>query len=91
MVRIGGSIIVTFNIKDFPQTALESYEIQAITPDEFSLRLLDVDYHEILNLIKRQRQNMTRPPLTVEEYLTMLERQRLPKAVAFLRELQEKL
>ena len=90
-ITAGASVIVTFNLKDFPQTALEPRKIRAITPDEFVLRLLKVNHHEILDLIKRQRQNMTRPPLTVEEYLVMLERQRLPKTVAFLREHQEKI
>ncbi|MGA2232444.1 MAG: hypothetical protein ABSH22_16235 [Tepidisphaeraceae bacterium] len=34
---------------------------------------------------KRQRQSLKNPPKTVDEYLTALERQSLPKTVAALR------
>ena len=87
-IKAKASFIVTFNIKDFPQTVLDSFHVQAITPDEFVMRLIDEDYHEILKLVKRQRENMKQPSLTVEEYLAMLEQQRLPETVAFLREHQ---
>jgi len=87
-IKAKASFIVTFNIRDFPQTVLDSFQIQAITPDEFVMRLIDEDYHEILKLVKRQRENMKQPPMTIEEYLAMLEQQRLPETVAFLREHQ---
>jgi predicted nucleic acid-binding protein len=87
-IKAKASVIVTFNIKDFPRTVLEPFQIQTITTDEFVMRLFDEDYHEVLKLIKRQRENMARPSLTVEQYLAMLEQQRLPLTVAFLREHQ---
>jgi hypothetical protein len=85
-IKAKASFIVTFNIRDFPPAVLDPFQVQAITPDEFVVRLIDEDYHEILKLVKRQRENMTLPSLTVEQYLEMLERQRLSKTVAFLRE-----
>ena len=57
-------------------TVLDLHQIQAITPDKFVARLIDEDYHEVpLKLIKRQRENMTQPPKTVEQYLVTLEQQ----------------
>ena len=50
------------------------------------MEAISEDFHEVLKLIKRQRENMKQPSLTVAEYLDMLEQQRLPKTVAFLRE-----
>jgi len=87
-IKAKASFIVTFNIKDFPKTVLDAFQVQAVTPDEFVMRLIDEDFHEVLKLIKRQRENMKQPSLTVAEYLVMLEHQRLPKTVAFLREHQ---
>jgi len=87
-IKAKASFIVTFNIRDFPQTILDSFQIRAITPDEFVMRLIDEDYHEVLKLVKRQRENMKQPSLTVEEYLAMLEQQRLLETAAFLREHQ---
>jgi hypothetical protein len=87
-IKAEASCIVTFNVRDFPPDVLDPFQIQAITPDEFVVRLIDEDYHEVLKIVKRQRENMTQPSLTVEQYLAMLEQQRLPKTAAFLREHQ---
>ena len=87
-IKAGASFIVTFNIKDFPPSVLEPYQVKAITPDDFVTRLINEDYHEVLKLIKRQRENMAQPPKTVEQYLATLKQQRLTKTVAFLREHQ---
>ena len=84
-IKAKASFIVTFNIKDFPSTILDPLQIQAITPDEFVMRLINEDYHEVLKLVKRQRENMKQPSLTVEQYMAMFEQQRLPRTVAFLR------
>jgi len=87
-IKAKTSFIVTFNIKDFPQTALDFFQIQAFTPDEFAVWLIDTDYRAVLKLIKRHREDMPQPSLTVDQYLTMLEQQCLPKTIAFLREHQ---
>jgi len=85
-IKAKASLIVTTNIKDFPQTVLAPYRIQAVTPDDFVLRLIGMNPREVLELIKRQRKNMKNPPLTVEQFLAMLKQQCLSKTVAFLRE-----
>jgi predicted nucleic acid-binding protein len=84
-IKSKASFIVTFNIKDFPRSVLDPFQIKAITPDEFVIRLIDEDYREVLKFIKRQRENMKQPSLTAAQYLAMLEQQRLPKTAAFLR------
>lgn len=90
-IKAGASFIVTFNLKDFPQSVLEPHKIKAITPDEFVMRLIEEDAHEVLKLVKHQRGKLTRPPKTVEQYLATLEQQRLPKTTAFLREHREEI
>ena len=88
-IKAKASFIVTFNLKDFPPVALVPHGIQAITPDEFVMRLIAEDYREVLKFIKHQRKNMTRPTKTVEQYLATLEAQRLSKTASFLRKYQE--
>lgn len=87
-IKTKTSFIVTFNINDFPPTVLDFFQIQVFTPDEFMVRLIDKDYRAVLKLVKRQREDMIQPSLTVDQYLTMLEQQCIPKTVAFLREHQ---
>lgn len=85
------SWIVTFNLADFPESVLAPFGIRAITPDDFVLLLIAYDAEAFLDGVARHRAALTRPPKTVDEYLTTLERQRLPKTVAFLREHREEI
>ena len=85
-IHAGASLIVTNNIRDFPDGVLAPYGIKAITPDDFLVRLAYEDAGAVLATIKRQREHLNNPPKTVEEHLATLEQQRLPKIVAFLRQ-----
>jgi hypothetical protein len=78
--------IITFNLKDFPNTILQSYNVEAVSPDEFVLRLIRTIPTYVFESARNHRLNLVSPPLSVEEYLTTLEQQGLPNTVAFLRE-----
>src|SRR5215475_11764640 len=41
-IRASAEVIVTFNIRDFPDAALKPFDITAIHPDEFLLDQLDL-------------------------------------------------
>lgn len=86
-IRSGADVIVTFNLKDFPAIALAPYGVEAIHPDEFILQLIDLDLVAVLKAASRQRSTLKNPPLTRDEYLDTLSRQRLPQSAATLREL----
>ena len=78
--------IVTFNLRDFPKAALQPYGIQTTSPDEFALRLIHDEPYHVLVAVRKHRLSLKNPPKTVDEYLETLEKQGLPKTVAFLRE-----
>ena len=44
------SIIVTFNLKDFPSYTLDQYGIEAIHPDDFMLMVLNISLEALLLL-----------------------------------------
>jgi len=74
-------VIVTNNTKDFPAKALEEFEIEAQTPDEFIHHLIDLYPDEVLDAANTHRASLLNPPKTREEYLITLERQGLPQSV----------
>ena len=78
--------IVTTNLVDFPNDILQPYGIQALSPDEFILLLIQKRPGRVLQVVKAHRLSLTRPSQTVGEYLATLEKQGLLKTVAFLRE-----
>lgn len=88
-IRASASVIVTHNLKDFPQQRLGPYGIEAQHPDEFVVHLLDLSPGLVCAAVRRQRSNLRRPPFSVDEFLATLERQRLPETVARLRSFEE--
>jgi len=78
--------IVTFNLAHFPNSILQSYNIEVISPDKFIQCLIKTVPNSVIRLAGNHRLSLTRPPLTVEEYLATLEQQGLQKTVTFLRE-----
>ena len=85
-IYVEAEYIVTANLDDFPNDVLQSYNITAVSPEEFVLRLIQNKPNQVLQAVKEHRLSLTRPPQTVDEYLATLEKQGLVKTVAFLRE-----
>ena len=88
-IRSQTDVIVTFNLKHFPENVLAKYGMVAQHPDEFVKHLLELAASIVYEAAKRQRQNLRNPPKTVEEYLAALERQGLVQTVGGLRRFAE--
>jgi len=88
-IRGAASVIVTFNLDDFPPESLRRFGIEAQHPDEFVTRLIDLAPADVCAAAKRHRASLKNPPKTVDEYLGALAQQRLPETVARLREFKE--
>ncbi len=78
-------LIITFNLKDFPVSILSNYQIEASHPDDFIVQLLQEYPLKVVAALKSQRQRLTRPAQSVEEFLDTLARQGLPKTITLLR------
>lgn len=76
-IHCNASVIVTFNERDFPASALAPYGIEAQHPDLFIDNLLDLDQAAVVAAAQRQRAALRNPPLDVERYLEVLLRQGL--------------
>lgn len=79
-------VIVTCNLKHFPESALRGYSIQAQHPDDFIFELIELEPEAAYLAVKQQRERLKNPPKNVEEFLTTLSNQQLPKTVERLRE-----
>jgi len=73
-------------LNDFPNAVLQHYGIESLSPEEFVFRLLQEAPQIVLRAVRNHRLSLKRPPKTPAEYLATLEKQGLPKTVAFLRE-----
>ena len=78
-------VIVTLNLRDFPESQLQPLGIEAQHPDVFVRHVLDVDLPVALTAVKAHRESLRRPALAPDDYLAMLGRQGLVETVTFLR------
>lgn len=71
-VRGDADLIVTANLRDFPAAALVPSGVEAVHPDEFLLDQLDLDRDRVLQVLVDQRDDYTRPELSIEEFYRTL-------------------
>lgn len=85
-IHSGASLIVTFNLKDFPLEALKPYNLAAQHPDDFIVDLLDLQPAGVLEAVAGHRRSLKNPPKTADEYLDTLLAQGLTQSVAVMRQ-----
>jgi len=80
-VRGNVEVLVTFNLRDFPEAALKPFDIDAVHPDEFLLDQLDLYPGIALGCLEDQVNRYTRikGPMSVEELLRPLEKAGVPR------------
>lgn len=83
-IRCGASVIVTFNLKDFPAEALDTWGLEAQHPDEFIENLFDLHQAQVLGAVQRMRGALKNPPLTVEELFGVFLKAELAQTVKCL-------
>jgi predicted nucleic acid-binding protein len=84
-VRANAEVVVTFNIRDFPEPALKPFDITAIHPDDFLLDQLDLYPGLTMDVLEQQAASYRREPTTVAGLLPLLERTGVPRFAAQVR------
>lgn len=84
-IRCSAQVIVTSNLKDFPESALEPFNIEAQTPDVFVLHLVELAPARVATVVQQQASSLRAPTATVDELLDHLSTSALPLSVAALR------
>jgi len=82
-IRCSAQVIVTSNLDDFPAAALEPFNIEAQSPDEFVLDVVNLAPARVAAVIQQQSGALRNPTRTVDELLEDLSHA-LPRAVAAL-------
>jgi hypothetical protein len=84
-IHSNSSVIVTYNMKDFPKKITSQYQIEAQHPDEFIINLTDLSLETVCIAVKRHRTSLKNPPKNVDEYLSTLGKQSLKNTVIKLK------
>jgi len=78
-IRGKADILATFNLDDFPVSALQKYDIEPIHPDEFIVNLIDLDEEKVLLAFRKMVARLTYPPLSEADVLKALKKCGLKK------------
>ena len=88
-IKCGAQLIVTANLKDFPQEYLASYGIDALHPDEFIEQQFGLNQDAVIACAKRIRARLQNPEISADRYLAILSSSRLPVTADLLQEYEE--
>lgn len=84
-IRARAQMIVTANLRDFPEDELAKWGIEAKHPDDFLVDQFHLDAIAVNVIIQQIADDSRRPPLTFSDVLDGLERCGVTQATALLR------
>ncbi|GAB3767392.1 putative nucleic acid-binding protein [Nocardioides ginsengisegetis] len=84
-IKARAQVIVTNNLKDFPPSTLETWDMEAKSPDDFILDQIDLSREAVYSAVQRIADSRENPPATFSNVLAMLERDGLVESAAALR------
>ena len=83
-IESGADVLLTWNLRDFPEAALSGHGIAVMTPDDL-LEKLFTDHRDMLVAVLREaRSCLKNPPLTAAAYLETLRGQGLKSTCSLL-------
>jgi len=84
-IKARAQVIVTHNLKDFPSTVLEGWDMEAKSADDFILDQIDLNHDAVFGAVLRIADSRASPPATFADAYGLLERDGLVESVAALR------
>lgn len=86
-VRGGAEVLVTFNLKHFPQQAAGPFDIEVVHPDDFLLDQLDLYHAQTLRALVETVADYDSPAMTIDDFLLALARAGVPRFADAAREM----
>jgi predicted nucleic acid-binding protein len=86
-IKAKAEVIVTTNLKDFPKSELDKYDIEAQHQDTFITNLIDLHPVQVIEAVEKCHRRRKKPPCSFEEYLMLLQKQELPNTVSMIKNL----
>lgn len=83
-IEAGADVLLTWNLRDFPQAALAAHGMTAETPDALLARLSETRRDQLLAVLREARSCLKNPPLTAAAYLETLRSQGLKSTCSLL-------
>jgi predicted nucleic acid-binding protein len=83
-IKTNAHVIVTNNLKDFPQVVLEPYGMSAKSADDFLTDIIDLNHEKAVDAFKRMVMNRRKPDLDEYQVLDALRKNGLTETANYL-------
>lgn len=83
-IKTKASVIVTDNLKDFPEATLTPFELEAKSADAFIADTINLDETVSITALREMRARLTKKPFTSDELILKMERNGLLSSAAIL-------
>ncbi|WP_324281531.1 PIN domain-containing protein [Cyanobacterium aponinum UTEX 3221] len=83
-IKSKADVIVTFNLKDFPEQELNNFNIIALHPDIFLEQLLIHNTAKFIDAMEEQIKMLKNPPISKKEFVKILQNSKLPQTATRL-------
>jgi hypothetical protein len=75
----GATVIVTFNLKDFPDNLMALHDCKAVHPDEFLFDVAVGAPEQMIQAVRAILERLRDPPVSFDKYVDVLRRVGLPQ------------
>ena len=87
-VKTRADMILTFNMKDFPESVVEPLGIEICSPDEFLLDLFGISEELFIEYLKTDFQHYQAPAIAFDDYIEDLRKAGVPRTAKLIEELR---
>ncbi|HKX28144.1 MAG TPA: PIN domain-containing protein [Blastocatellia bacterium] len=84
-IEAGAEILLTYNLRDFPEPVVAPHGVTVTHPDEFLCRYLLGEAETVLSVVEEMRVKRKRPEISQPQLLEKLARLSIPRFVEMLR------
>lgn len=84
-IAAGASIILTWNLRDFPPTRLKKFGLRTQTPDAFFAGLYDEAPNLTIGSLANARRNLNKSRVSASDFIDILNHQKLTQLVTRLK------
>lgn len=90
-IKTGASVIVTDNVRDFPDDLCEPFDIQALSADDFFADVISLSPPHAIAVLRNMREALKNPEISPDRLITLCEGEAMTKTASLMYEYRSNL
>jgi hypothetical protein len=83
-IKTSASVIVTDNVKDFPEALCGPFDIQALSADEFFADVISLSPPHTIAVLRAMREDLKNPEVSPDRLITLCEGEAMTKTASIM-------